>query len=71
MTQWKDSKEKRIPFMARGNGRMHDLSQRVEELAETINSQIRMLPVKEMPAQPDKNLVYLIYEETDDNDEMP
>ena len=50
---------------------MHDLSQRVEELAETINSQIRMLPVKEMPAQPDKNLVYLIYEETDDNDEMP
>lgn len=63
MTQWKDNHEKRIPFMARGNGRIRDLDQKVEELAEKVNTQLKIMPVREMPAHPDDHMAYLIYED--------
>ncbi len=66
MTQWKNNREKRIPFMAKGNGRIRDLDQKVDELAEKISAQMPILALKELPQDIDENTIYLVYEDDED-----
>jgi hypothetical protein len=65
MTQWKNNHEKRTPFLARGNGRIRDLEDRVDELADKLG----LWPIQlltDLPQHPDDNTFYIIYEETAD-----
>ena len=61
MTAWKDHKERRTPFLARGMGRTANLEPRVEALENRETTADRLVFTTQLPAQADPSVTYVIY----------
>ena len=66
MTIWKNEKEKRTPFSARGTGRLRDLEDRVETLEAQSSAQQQIMAVEQPPETCQDNIVYIVYETSND-----